>query len=130
MLVLVPGKVVDSVHVSPVDNLGKVIGRVDFPSIWGGLDLTELEFGLLNTASTGGWSVVDWGIGTIVSGLRERIDCSVVEWVVLLSFSGLMPGSLGPGILRSGPSAVSLNGNVVGASADAEEATLTPVSTP
>ena len=130
MLVLVPGEVVDTVHVSPVDNLREVIVGVDIPSVRGCLNLTEFELGLLNTASTRGWGVVDWSINTVVSGLRERIDGSVVQWVVLLSIGGLMPDSLSPGILGSGPGAVGLDGDVVGTSADAEETTLTPVGAP
>lgn len=130
MLVLVPGEVVDTVHVSPVDNLREVIIGVDVPGVRGGLDLTEFELGLLNTASTRGWSVVDWSISTVVGGLRERIDGSVIQWVVLLSIGGLMPDSLSPGVLRGGPGAIGLDGDVVGTSADAEETLLTPVGAP
>ena len=130
MLVLVPGKVVDTVHVSPVDNSREVILRDLVPSVRGGLDLTTFEDGFLDTASTGGWCVVDGSINTVVSRLREGIDSGVVQWVVLLGLGGLMPDSLGPGVLGSGPGAVALNGDVVGASADAEETILTPVGAP
>jgi hypothetical protein len=130
VLVLVPGKVVDSVHVSPVNNLWQVVLRVDVPGVWGSLDLTMLEDGLLNTASAGGWGVLDWCIDTVVSGLRELVDSLVIASVVLLSVSGGVPLSLGPGIFGSGPSAIGLDSDVVGASADTEETFLTPVGTP
>ena len=130
VLVLVPGEVVDSVHVSPVDNLGEVILRVDVPGVRGGLDLTMFEDGLLNTASTGGWGVLDGSIDTVVGGLREFVDGGVVERIVLLSVGGLMPDSLGPGVLGGGPSAVSLDGDVVSSSANAEETILTELGSP
>ena len=130
MLVLVPGEVVDTVHVSPVDDLGKVIVGVDLPGVRGGLDITTWDDGSLNTAATVGWELVDGGVITRVGGLRELVDSGIVEWVILLSIGGLMPGSLGPGVLGGSPGAVSLDGDVVGASADAEETILTPVGAP
>lgn len=50
MLVLVPGHVVLSVHVSPVNVQGEVLSGVNFPSVGGGLD--NLKLSLSNTAAT------------------------------------------------------------------------------
>ena len=130
MLVLVPGEVVDTVHVSPVDDLREVFVGMNFPGIRASLNITTWDGGSLDTASTVRGKLVDGGIITRVGGLRELVDGVVVEWVVLLSFGGLMPDSLGPGVLGSGPGAVAFDTNVVGTSADAEETILTPVSAP
>ena len=48
----------------------------------------------------------------------------------MFSLGGLVPNFLGPCILWGGPSAIRLDVDVVGASADAEESIFTPVSTP
>ena len=48
----------------------------------------------------------------------------------MLSLGGLVPNFLGPGILRGGPSAIRLDVDIVGASADSEESLLTTVSSP
>ena len=101
-----------------------------FPSIRASLNITTWDGGSLDTASTVGWKLIDRGVITRVSGLRELIDGGVVEWVVLLSISSLMPDSFGPGVLGSSPGAVAFDTNVVGASADAEETILTPVGAP
>lgn len=130
MLVLVPGHVVDAVHVSPVDNLGKVVVADLLPGVRGVLDVTLLELGEGNAAATGGWGLVDGSVVAGVGGLGEGVHGGVVERVVLLSLGGLMPLLLGPGVLGGGPGAVRLDGDVVGASADAEESFLAPVSTP
>jgi hypothetical protein len=62
--------------------------------------------------------------------LWELVDGLIVQWVVLLSIGGLVPGLVSPGIFWSGPGAVRLDGNVVGASADSEETLLTPMVSP
>ena len=132
MLVLVPGKVVDTVHVSPVDNLGEVISGVGLPRERSSDDITVLgtEVSLLDTAATGGGGLVDGGVITVVGGLGELVDSEVVEGIVLLSIGSLMHFLLGPGVLGGGPGAIGLNVDVVGASADAEETFLAPVFTP
>jgi hypothetical protein len=130
VLVLVPGQVVNTVHVSPVDDIGKVLGTVEIPSVGAELHLTFREGGLLNTATAICGSLVLRGISAVVSGLRELVDSLVIASVVLLSVSGGVPLSLGPGILGSGPSAIGLDSDVVRASADTEETFLTPVGTP
>ena len=132
VLVLVPGQVVLAVHVSPVDNLGKVSGVVDLPWVRrvGELLVATLKLGPLNTAATSGDGLVDGGIVAAVLGLRELVDGVVVVGVVPLLIRGDMPRLLSPGVLRSGPGAVALDGDVVGATADAEETILTPVLTP
>jgi hypothetical protein len=94
------------------------------------LDLTFREGSLLNTAAAICGSLVLRSIIAVVGGLREGVDSSVVVRVVLLLISGGVPLSLGPGVLGSGPSAIGLDSDVVGASADTEETFLTPVGTP
>ena len=132
MLVLVPGEVVDTIHVSPVNDGGDIVVGLGnkVPGVGGVLHVTTLELSPGDTAATGGGGLVDGGVGTVVGVLREGVDGEVVFGVVLLGLGGLMPGLLSPGVLGGGPRAIRLDGNVVGASADAEETFLTPVLTP
>jgi len=130
MLVLVPGKVVDTVHISPVSNVGKVLVGVDLPSVWSSLDITTWDISSCNTACTFNGFLVVGGITSLVFRLREIIDGEIIQWVVLFIVSGLMPDSVRPGVLGSGPVASLLNTNVVHTLADAEETFLTPVGSP
>jgi len=130
MLVLVPGKVVDSVHVSPVDALRESISRVKIPSMRRELLFSAFKDGFFNTAATCWRSFVLRDIIASIGGLREGINGCIVQWIVVLSLGGLVPNFLGPGILRGGPSAIRLDVDIVGASADSEESLLTPVSSP
>ena len=130
MLVLVPGEIVDTIHVSPVNVGGKVI--IELPSVRGGLERV-LEDGVLNSAATGGGgiSLVDEVVGGVrVLRLRESVDGLVVSWIVQLVIGGDVPFWLGPGVLGDSPGAVALNGDVVGTTADTEETILTPVGSP
>jgi len=135
VLVLVPGEVVNSVHVSPVDFGGNVSGTEFFPSVSGGLDSTlDVERGAFDTASLlGGLQEVfldDFtGLGRS-SRLGEFVDFLVVSGVVLLSLSGLVELLGSPGVLGGDPRAVLLNGDVVCTSFDLGETLVTPVRSP
>jgi len=131
VLVLGPGHVVLSVHVSPVDVGGDVLSLVEVPSVGGEFDLGATEIGNLNTAASLGLGeevLRDVALGC--EGLGEVVDGVVIEDRVLLSIGGDMSNTLGPGVLGGSPSAVGLDGDVVDTTTDAEETTLTPVGTP
>ena len=100
--------------------------------------LTTFEDGSLNTASTGGLTIeellLSWDdhrVGVdVIDWLREWVDSLVVICVVSLSIGGLVHLWVGPGVLWGGPVASLLDGDVVGASADSEETTFSPVLSP
>jgi hypothetical protein len=106
MLVLVPGNEVGTVHVSPVDTGWNV--SIGFPSIRGGLE-RFLELSLGNSAATVGGLVIDPALlgiihgGGSILGLRESVDCGIVERIILLLISGIMPDRSSPGIDGSSP---------------------------
>ena len=130
MLVFVPGQVVRAVVVSPVD-CGSIILFNGLPGVWGVLQLTVLKDSLLNAAATNRHFIcfthVDFGA---VLRLRHGIYSGVVVGIILFILSGLMPDWLRPCILWRGPGTVTLNIDVVSATADAEESIFTPVSAP
>jgi hypothetical protein len=130
MLVLVPGDVVHAVHVSPVSDIGEIFLGDNIPSMGREFLVTTLELGMLNTAATSSGLVKHHFAITGESRLRERIDSGVILFVILLSIGGNVPFLLSPSIFGSSPSTVSLDSDVVGATADAEETFLTPVGTP
>lgn len=105
MLILVPGQVVGSVHVSPVDLLWDV--SEDLPGIWGGLDLLvdRREGSLAATASL--LKEAFWLVGGVSSWvvlrLRHGVDSLIIIWVILLLLSSDMPLWLSPGVLGSSP---------------------------
>ena len=78
VLVLVPGEVVDSVHVSPINNIWELVIREEFPSIRRSLHFSHWESSFLDTASSGRRFLIVWGIFTRESRLREGIDGSVI----------------------------------------------------
>ena len=94
------------------------------------LHFTFREDSFLNTATAICWSLVVRGISATVSRLREYVDSLVIKFAILLFISGGVPLSLGPGIFGSGPSTITLNCDIVGASADTEETFLSPVGSP
>ena len=125
MLVLVPGKVVDSVDISPVP-VGWVLSLFDlFPShdLWSLLSI--LEFDLFDSASLAERAIKELWITLWVWSVG-----SVVGWVLLLLFGGVMNDILGPGIFWNGPSAIGLDGKVVLSSNNLNESIFTPVSSP
>ena len=134
MLILGPRKVVDSVHVSPVNAFGKVSVGSSLPCVRSGLGGGVGEIHLRDTAALGvvgeeSLSSNSTG-GRIEFSLRERVDSLVVLRVILLILSSLMPHLLSPGILRHGPRAVRLDGDVVFTTADAEETLFAPMGSP
>ena len=92
------------------------------------LDVALGEFGVGNTAATAGGGHA-LGLSSIEGGLRELVDSGVVIRVVLLSIRGNVPLLLRD-VRGGGPSAVALDGDDVGTTADAEETLLTPVGAP
>jgi hypothetical protein len=140
VLVLAPGKVVDSVHVSPVD-VGRNIFLLNFiPGVGSGLNSTfDIERGLLDTASLlGGLEERLFfhltGI-EVVSGLGEFVGNLVVGGIILLHLGSVVPGLpgfflRGPGVLRSDPRAVFFDSEVVSSSADLGETLVSPVLSP
>lgn len=134
VLVLVPGHIVSLVEVSPVNVGWESVWLNGFPRMGRVLDWAVGPDGLFGTASS-----VLWGSKEVLNllllsrgvlWLRERIDGGVVVRVVLLSLSGNVLVHVGPGIDWGGPGAVGLNGDVVGASADAEETFFSPMVSP
>ena len=134
MLVLAPRHVVSVVKVSPVNSGWEVVGLNHVPGVEGVLDGSVSPSGFCGAATSvlGGsqeffnFFLFSWR----VFGLWEWIDSLVVVRVVLLSLGGDMLLHVGPGVNWGGPSAVRLNGDVVGASADAEETFFSPVMSP
>ena len=106
MLVLVPGDVVGTVVVSPVDTSWDV--SVSFPSVRGGLE-GFVEYSISNSAATVGGLVVEPALlgiihgGRSILGLRESVDSCIVERISLLFFSGIMQDRSSPGIEGSSP---------------------------
>jgi len=101
--------------------------------------LSSNEEGFLNTACTTlGLSkehavfgrLNDLVVFKAVDGLGEFVYLLVVVNVVSLSVSSRVSLISSPGVLGSGHGAISLNGDVVSASADSEETILSPVGTP
>ena len=130
VLVLVPGEVGDAVHISPVDDSGQVVLLVKVPAVRGVLHLALREGGLLDVSGSavGRRGCVLVAVG-VERGLREVEDVEVVLGVLELVVRGDMPGFLGLGVLEGGPGAVGLDGDVVGAAAQAVKAVLAPVLT-
>jgi hypothetical protein len=129
VLVLVPWEVGLTVHVSPVNVGGDVIGGVDFPSAGHGLDFTTSEGSRLNTAATQHFGE-EGLVGGGVLSLGEGVDALVVKRIVPLSVSGLVADAISPGVLGSGPGAVRLDSNVVGATANANKSVFSVMATP
>lgn len=106
MLVLVPGDVVGSVVVSPVDTSWDI--SVGFPSVRGGLE-RFVEYSIGNSAATVGGLVVEPALLGIIHGsgsilrLRESVDSGIIERIIRLLISGDMPGRSSPGINGSSP---------------------------
>jgi len=97
MLVLVPGKVVDSVHVSPVDVSRNVFLLHFIPGMRSGLNSTfDIERGLLDTASLlGGLEerlLFHLARLEVVSGLGEFVDNLVVGGIIFLRIGSVVPG--------------------------------------
>ena len=119
MLVLVPGKVVGSLNVTPVPGLWKILNFDEVPGVWDGFSLTILEGGLWSSASSStlwllwvsGWSWNGW-------------------LLIFLLKSKLVSLVLSPSVLNGGPSAVRLNSDIVNTSNDSHETVLTEVGTP
>ena len=131
VLVLVPGKPVCAILVSPVESRGQVISGKDLVHVGCSLLGSIGESAFRNTAACRLNLILQIGcLGSTVFRLRERIDGLIVLGVILLSVSGLVPHWVRPCVLGSGPGTVALNCNVVYATADAEEALLTPVGAP
>jgi len=106
MLVLVPGDVVGTVVVSPVDTSWDI--SVGFPSVRGGLKRL-VEYSIGNSAASVGGLVVEPALLGIIHGggsilrLRESVDSGIIERIILLFLSGVMPGRSSPGIKGSSP---------------------------
>ena len=133
MLVLVPAEVVLAILVSPVERLREVLVGEKVPAVGSLLDLTVLEEGLLNAAAV---ELGEEGLFLELASLAvelilgEGIDSLVVLGIVLLLISGLVPHLVGPGVDWGGPGAVGLDGDVVDATAHAEEAFFSPGGAP
>jgi hypothetical protein len=128
VLVLGPGEVVGTVHVSPVP-VGRCFSTLKLLPRGNGKGLlTTLEERLGNTASV----LLLHEAGFLLHGLISTIESSgvLVARIVLLIICGdvLLVGS--PGIGRGGPSAISLDSDVVGTSDNSNEALLTEVLSP
>ena len=133
VLVLVPGEIVGAILVSPVELLRDLLSAEKLPAVRGVLDLTVGEGGLADTAAfpprQESLRNVDTCIG-IELYLWHRVDSLVILRVVLLLLCRCMPFLISPGVLGSGPSTAGLNGDIVLALADAEEALLSPLCAP
>jgi hypothetical protein len=122
VLVLVPGKVVGSVHVSSDVVIWEGISIDFFPSVDFKWLLSVLEGSFSNSASTFGHEKISfWD--------NFGVRC-LVSWIVLLLVSSDMLGVISPGILWSGPSAISFNSNVVDTSDDSDESIFTVMTIP
>jgi len=134
VLVLVPGKVVSSVVVSPVDSGGNIEGVHNSPGAGSDVTLTFSESRLGDTASLGLVLIEEIlshdGVGVLVLGLGHVVDNGVVSLVVLLFVSGGVLNSISPGVERLSPVATGLDGDVVLSLDDTDETIFTPVGTP
>lgn len=135
MLVLVPGKVINTVLVSPIERSGKVFRSVHFPGIGGVLYGTISEDSFFNSACTFCelWHPALFeSICDICGVLRlgHRVDGLVIERIVLLGLSSDVHDWFGPGILGCCPGTVALNVEVVGSTAEFKETIHAPVSSP
>ena len=138
VLILVPWKVILTVHVSPVNRGWNILK--DVPSVWDIFQLSANEFSICNTAIVLLGSFKEAirffcgnNVGSsrrVINWLREWIDSLVVLWVCFLGLSGNMPHLFRPSINWSSPWAVRLNVQVVHTSAKSEETLLTPVRAP
>ena len=129
MLVLWPGKEVSVVHVSPVPVGGKSGSINMFPWHWDRFNHTVFESSLWNSLATvlgfqEGFSIF------LTMGIRTILSVFLVSNIVFLSLSGLVSGSVWPGINWSSPCAIGFNSNVVNTSDDSNESRFTIVGAP
>jgi len=122
VLVLVPGHVVATIDISPVNLFGEDVNGGE--SVIFGLNLTSGESSFSDTASALGKRL----FLARVLGLGEWVDGLVVVDVVLLRISGGV--NAGPVVDGDSPIAVRFNVEVVNASGDSEETLFTPVRAP
>ena len=131
VLVLVPGQIVLTILISPVNGGGKILFLVKLPRVRSLFQFTVSEDSFSSAASFDDCLLRFEEVnGLIKLGLRELVNSGIIVWVVLLSLGGLMPNLISPRILWCGESTVALNVDVVDTTADTEEALLTPVSAP
>jgi len=138
VLVFVPGKVVDSVHVSPVDIVRNGLSADFVPGVGTSLDLTIREEGLCNTASVllrFGEERISLRLINLLSvrvdsRLRERVCGFIVGGIGLLGCRSFVVNLWCPSVLRSSERAVGLNTDVVNSSEDFGETLFSPVRTP
>jgi hypothetical protein len=122
MLILVPGKEVSSLHVSPVPVVWVGGTLKHFPRMdsWWLFSVFEVSF--INSASSFLTEHFSFWDNTGIQVL--------VVWIVGFSLSVLVSNIRGPCVFWSSPSAISLNSNVVDTSNNSEETGFTEVSTP
>lgn len=140
MLVLVPRKPILSVLVPPVDTFWQFVFLENLPAVGRVFDFAHNKLTRNSNVTPSHLAVAQefavvkhfrllvalW----VILWLRERIYCVVVARVSLFLFGSLVPHWIGPGVLWCSPSTITFDGNVVGASADAEETVFAPVRTP
>jgi len=128
VLILVPGHVVTAIHISPVDVGREEVNGEDIPRSGGLLDGTVAEGSLGDTASL---ELVEEGfLGGDELRLRELVNSLIVVGISLLSSSGCVHNTGGPGVLGDSPVAILLNTDVVDTTDDSEETILSPVGAP
>ena len=135
MLVLVPGKVIFTVLVSPIETSGKVFRSVNFPGIWGVLYGAIGEDSIFDSACTSsrlGHPALFESVADTCGELRlrHRVDGLIIERIVLLGISGDVLDFIGPGIFGCCPGAIAFDVKVVGSTAKFKETIHTPVSSP
>ena len=134
VLVLCPGKIVLTVHVSPVNILWKITCFVNIPSVRSILDLRSIKMSYWNTAAIHNF----WKECVLFScigrsrkyWLREWINSLVVEFAWFFSCSWIVHFTFSPSVFWSYPSAITFNCNVVHTAANTEETGFSPMSAP
>ena len=125
MLVLVPGKVVSSVNISPVPCLGNIFELDLIPRLEFWWELTLWEDVLGNSTPLSVLSLEEVLDGAL--WLSDSLDC----WCFVLLDEGVLVSLIStPSILGGGPGTVSLNSDVVNTSDDSEETIFTEVGSP
>jgi hypothetical protein len=131
MLILGPGHVILTVHVSPVYVCWKIFRLKEVPSMWNILLLTTSECSSLNTTTFFGlWEEVLRNISSFPFRLREGVNSVVIKTTVFFMLSSDVLNTFSPSVLRDSVSTLAFDGNVVDTSANSEETSFTPVSTP
>ena len=130
VLILVPGHVVTTVHISPINILWQNVNWKTVPRTLGLVDWTICELGLRDTATLRLVQEVLVCSSRNVLRLWPFINSLVIFRIILFSLSCYMLDGVSPCVGRHTKLAITLNVNVVDSTNDSKEPIFTPVGSP